>query len=52
MLDGVLWVVEAERVWPEAALRTKELLGRANAQVLGTVLNRARRHLPRWLDGR
>jgi len=52
MLDGVLWVVEAERIWPEDALRTKELLAGANAQIIGTVLNRARRRVPRWLDGR
>jgi polysaccharide biosynthesis transport protein len=52
ILDGTLWIVEAERVWPEVALRTKELLTRANVQLLGTVLNRTRRYLPSWMDGR
>jgi capsular exopolysaccharide synthesis family protein len=51
MLDGVLWIVQAQRVPLEAALRTKELLAKMHVQLLGTVLNKSPRHLPRWLNG-
>lgn len=46
MLDGVLLVVEAGRVRREAAKRTKELLLRAEAKVLGAVLNKRREWAP------
>jgi capsular exopolysaccharide synthesis family protein len=52
MLDGVLLVVEAERVRWEAAQRVGELLHRSNAHLLGAILNKRRRHLPGWLDRR
>jgi capsular exopolysaccharide synthesis family protein len=49
LFDGVLMVVEAERVRFEVARRTTQLLGRAGAQVLGAVLNKRRRYVPTWL---
>jgi len=52
LLDGVLLVVEAERVRWEAAQRFEEMLHRAGAHLLGAVLNKRRRHLPGWLDRR
>jgi len=49
LLDGVLLVVEAERVRWEVSRRGKEQLARANARLLGAVLVKRRHHLPRWL---
>lgn len=49
MLDGVLLVIEAERVRWQAALRTKEHLLRGDARLLGAVLNKRQQHVPRWL---
>ena len=46
LLDGVLLVVESERVCCEAAERGKELLMRADAQLLGVVLNKRRQARP------
>lgn len=52
-LDGVLLVVEAERVRGEEIRQCKDALVRARASLLGVVLNKKRRHLPasleRWL---
>ncbi len=49
LLDGVLLVVEAERIRWEVAQRTKELLTQAGAQLLGVVLNKRQEHVPSWL---
>ncbi len=49
LLEGVLLVIEAERVRWEVALRVKELLVRSGANVLGTVLNKRRQRIPNWL---
>ncbi|MCA9156787.1 MAG: CpsD/CapB family tyrosine-protein kinase [Planctomycetales bacterium] len=49
LLEGVLLVIEAERVRWEVALRVKELLVRSGVNVLGAVLNKRRRRIPRWL---
>lgn len=49
MLDGVLLVVEAERVRAEVGQRTGQLLVRANANILGAILNKRRKHVPDWL---
>jgi capsular exopolysaccharide synthesis family protein len=49
-LDGVLLVVEAERVYCQVAKRAKELLLAAGASVLGVVLNKRRGSAPDWLD--
>jgi Mrp family chromosome partitioning ATPase len=40
LLDGVLLVIESRRVRREVVRRTVELLSRANAQLLGAVLNK------------
>lgn len=48
-MDGVLLVVEAERVRYEVAQRTRELLGRSNVHLLGAVLNKRRQYVPNWL---
>lgn len=49
-LDGVLLVVEAERVHGEVARRRKELLAQADARLLGVVLNKQRRYVPASLE--
>jgi Mrp family chromosome partitioning ATPase len=49
LLDGVLFVIEAERVRWQVAERTTEHLRRANVRLLGAVLNKRRRHVPEWL---
>jgi capsular exopolysaccharide synthesis family protein len=49
LLDGVLLVIEAERVPWEAVQRAKELLSRAEANVLGAVLNKRRDKSPSWM---
>ena len=49
LLDGVLLVVEAERVSGQAARRAKELLRGTEAHLLGAVLNKQREGLPHWL---
>jgi Mrp family chromosome partitioning ATPase len=46
LLDGILLVVEAERIRADAARRQKELLVRANARLLGAVLAKERQHVP------
>ena len=49
LLDGLVMVVEAERVRWEVAQRTSELLRRAGVRLLGAVLNKRRQHVPNWL---
>jgi Mrp family chromosome partitioning ATPase len=49
LLDGVLFVIEAERVRWQVAERATEQLRRANVRLLGAVLNKRRRHVPDWL---
>ena len=49
LVDGVLLVVEAERVRWEVARRPIEQLTRANVHLLGAVLNKRRQHVPNWL---
>ncbi|HVX60363.1 MAG TPA: CpsD/CapB family tyrosine-protein kinase [Pirellulales bacterium] len=48
-MDGVLLVVEAERVRWQVAQRTKERLVRGDARLVGAVLNKRQRHVPGWL---
>jgi Mrp family chromosome partitioning ATPase len=48
-LDGVLLVLEAERVRSHVALQTKRLLEESHANVLGVVFNKRQNHLPGWL---
>jgi protein-tyrosine kinase len=49
-LDGVLLVIESELSDGRAALRTKQQLIEANANLLGVVLNKRRKDVPNWLD--
>ena len=49
LCDGVVLVVEAERLRWEVAQRTKEQLIESNANVLGVVINKRQFHIPNWL---
>jgi polysaccharide biosynthesis transport protein len=49
-LDGVLLVVEAERIRGEEVRQRKDLLARANARLLGVVFNKQRHYVPASLD--
>ena len=51
-MDGVLLVLEADRVHEEDARAAHKALRGAQAQILGAVLNKRREHLPRWLHSR
>jgi len=48
-MDGVVLVIESELSDGRAALRTKQRLVDANANLLGVVLNKRRKHMPNWL---
>jgi Mrp family chromosome partitioning ATPase len=48
-LDGVVLVVESELSDGRVALRTKQQLVDASANLLGVVINKQRKHLPNWL---
>lgn len=48
-LDGVVLVIESELSDGRAALRTKQQLVEVNANLLGVVLNKRRKHVPNWL---
>jgi len=49
LCDGVILVVEAERLRWEVAQRTKEQLIDSNANILGVVINKRQFHIPNWL---
>ena len=49
LCDGVVLVVEAEKLRWEVAQRAKEDLVKSNANILGVVLNKRRFHIPGWL---
>jgi Mrp family chromosome partitioning ATPase len=49
LLDGVFLVLEAERVRWQVAQRARQLLLRAEGNLLGAVMNKYRRHIPDWL---
>jgi hypothetical protein len=48
--DGVVLVIEANRSGYAAVIRAKEEIERSGGFVLGIVLNKKRRYLPRFLD--
>ncbi len=50
LLDGVLLVVEAEKVDRAIAAHARRLLEQAQAKIIGTVLNKRRRYVPAWLS--
>lgn len=49
LLDGVVLVVEAERVRSAVARRITGQLGRANVRLMGAVLNKQEQYGPEWL---
>ena len=49
MLDGVVLVLESDRVHWEVAQRTQTLLTRAGARLLGVVMNKRVDHVPNWI---
>lgn len=50
LLDGIVLVVQSERVSWEAIQQEKDQLTQVGAPLLGAVLNQHRTHLPRWLQ--
>lgn len=49
LADGVIIVLEAERTrWP-VARQLKEMIDVSGGRIIGTVLNRQRHYIPRWL---
>jgi Mrp family chromosome partitioning ATPase len=50
-LDGILLVIEAERVQQDVARQVAEQLGRAEGNLLGAILNKRREYIPKWLLG-
>jgi len=50
LLDGVLLIVEAERVQWQIAQRATTSLRSDGVSLLGAVLNKRRQHLPGWLS--
>ncbi|MBM3999598.1 MAG: CpsD/CapB family tyrosine-protein kinase [Planctomycetes bacterium] len=49
LLDGVLLVVEAERVRSQVVAHSRDHLFQAGARLIGVVLNKRRNHVPEWL---
>lgn len=49
LLDGVLLVVEAERVRNQVVARARDQLQQCGARLLGVVFNKRRNHVPDWL---
>jgi len=49
LFDGVVLVVENERVRSVVAQKATENLRRAGANLLGVVLNKRNKHIPDWL---
>ncbi len=50
LFDGIVLVVETEKVSWTAAQRAKELLAQAHANLLGVLLNKRQQYLPSWLQ--
>jgi protein-tyrosine kinase len=50
LCDGVVIVVQAEATRRESLVRAREQLERAEANIVGVVLNRARDHVPAFLQ--
>jgi protein-tyrosine kinase len=48
-MDGVILVIESEVSDSRVALRIKQQLVDANANILGAVLNKQRKYVPNWL---
>ena len=50
LLDGVILVIESEKVSREKALTTLQQLRSADANVIGVVFNKKRDYVPDWLE--
>lgn len=50
LLDGLLLVVQAERIRYEVLHRETDLLLQGGVRLLGAVLNKRREYVPRWLS--
>lgn len=48
-IDGIVLVVEAEKVDRDMAERARHLLAQSNGMIIGSVLNKQRRYVPNWL---
>ncbi len=51
LLDGIVLVVQAERVPWQLAQKTQAILQEAGAQLLGVAINQAPTRIPQWFDG-
>jgi capsular exopolysaccharide synthesis family protein len=49
LLDGMLLIVEAERIRWQVAHRTASMLKASGVNLLGVVMNKRTDHIPRWL---
>lgn len=49
LVDGVILVIEAERVRWEVVQHARDRLTQGNVDILGAVLNKRQYHVPRWL---
>lgn len=52
MMDGIILVLESERVRWEVARRAKERLQQAQGNILGVILNKRKFHVPDWAYNR
>lgn len=48
-LDGVIFVIESERIRYHVAQQAKEQLEYGGAKILGVVLNKRKFHIPKWI---
>lgn len=51
-LDGVIFVLEAEKISDSAAQKSLLQIRQQGAEVLGVAFNKCRSHLPKWIDNR
>jgi len=49
LANGVILIIESEKVRREVVMRAKERLEKAGAQIIGVVLNKRKYYIPRWL---
>lgn len=49
LADGVILVVEAEKIRWEVAMQSKMRLEKIHANIMGAILNKRRFHIPSWL---
>jgi capsular exopolysaccharide synthesis family protein len=49
LVDGIIYVIESEKVRWEVAQSTKNQLEKAGSNLLGVVLNKKKYYIPKWL---